>query len=128
LRIWLDLTTRSHKEKARAAQQLGKTDEDEGRSHCLLTKEKRGHREKGNGKAELKAVQVELVKLQRCFIETGQKILVIIEGLDAAVKEGTITRIVRHQKKRLKQRRDDPLSQWKISPHRRGGRKALAGL
>ena len=48
------------------------------------------------GKAELKAAQIELVKLQRHVIKTGQKILVILEGRDAAGKDGTIKRIVQH--------------------------------
>lgn len=60
------------------------------------TKEKRQHDEKNNEKSVLKAAQVELVKLQRHVIETGQQILVILEGRDAAGKDGTIKRIVRH--------------------------------
>jgi hypothetical protein len=36
------------------------------------TKEKRGHREKNNEKADLEVAQIELVKLQRHVIETGQ--------------------------------------------------------
>ena len=60
------------------------------------TKEKRGHREKNDEKADLKVAQVELVKLQRHVIETGQMILVILEGRDAAGKDGTIKRIVQH--------------------------------
>src|ERR1700730_17578098 len=51
-------------------------------------------------KSRLKAAQVELVKLQRHVIETGQKVLVIVEGRDAAGKDGTSTRLqtatVRH--------------------------------
>ncbi len=53
-------------------------------------------REKKNDKAELKAAQIQLVKLERHVIETGQKILVIIEGRDAAGKDGIIKRIVQH--------------------------------
>jgi polyphosphate kinase 2 len=49
-----------------------------------------------DGKRALKAVQVELVKLQRHVIKTGQKILVILEGRDAAGKDGAIKRIVQH--------------------------------
>ena len=60
------------------------------------TKDERGHCEKNAEKAELKAAQVELVKLQRHVIETGQKIVVILEGRDAAGKDGTIKRIVQH--------------------------------
>lgn len=62
----------------------------------VATKEKRQHDEKNNEKSVLKAAQVELVKLQRHVIETGQQILVILEGRDAAGKDGTIKRIVRH--------------------------------
>ncbi len=51
---------------------------------------------KRNDKAALRAVQIELVKLQRRVIETGQKILVILEGRDAAGKDGTIKRIAQH--------------------------------
>jgi polyphosphate kinase 2 len=47
-------------------------------------------------RAELKALQIELVKLQRHVIKNGQKILVILEGRDAAGKDGVIKRIVQH--------------------------------
>lgn len=47
-------------------------------------------------KAALRAAQVELVKLQRHVIKTGQKLLVILEGRDAAGKDGAIKRIVQH--------------------------------
>ena len=53
-------------------------------------------RDKVKEKADLKVAQVELVKLQRHIIDTGQKVLVILEGRDAAGKDGTIKRIVRH--------------------------------
>ena len=57
---------------------------------------KSDHADKRDEKAALKAAQVDLVKLQRHVIETGEKILVIIEGRDAAGKDGTIKRIVQH--------------------------------
>jgi polyphosphate kinase 2 (PPK2 family) len=41
-------------------------------------------------------LQVELVKLQRHSIDSDDKILIILEGRDAADKDGTIKRIVRH--------------------------------
>jgi len=41
-------------------------------------------------------LQVELVKLQRHVIESGQKVLVIFEGRDAAGKDGTIKRVIQH--------------------------------
>mgnify|MGYP002623900673 CR=1 FL=1 len=45
---------------------------------------------------ELRALQVELVKLQKHFIQCNDKILVLIEGRDAAGKDGVIKRIVAH--------------------------------
>ncbi|MEP6702487.1 MAG: polyphosphate kinase 2, partial [Betaproteobacteria bacterium] len=47
-------------------------------------------------KAELKDLQIELVKLQRHFIGHGDKILVLLEGRDSAGKDGSIKRIVAH--------------------------------
>lgn len=60
------------------------------------SKKKHKHDEKDDQKAALRAAQIELVKLQRHVIATGQQILVILEGRDAAGKDGTIKRIVRH--------------------------------
>ena len=45
-------------------------------------------------KATLRGLQIELVKLQRHFIGHDDKILVLLEGRDAAGKDGTIKRIV----------------------------------
>jgi len=47
-------------------------------------------------KKTLSKLQVELVKLQRHFIESNDKILIILEGRDASGKDGTIKRIVEH--------------------------------
>jgi polyphosphate kinase len=47
-------------------------------------------------KNTLRKLQVELVKLQRHFIECNHKILIILEGRDASGKDGTIKRIVQH--------------------------------
>ncbi|PWU18874.1 MAG: polyphosphate kinase 2 [Bdellovibrio sp.] len=44
----------------------------------------------------LRKLQIELVKLQRHFIQCNDKILLIFEGRDAAGKDGTIKRIVEH--------------------------------
>jgi len=44
----------------------------------------------------LYALQIELVKLQRHYIRNGDKILVILEGRDAAGKDGVIKRITEH--------------------------------
>ncbi len=45
---------------------------------------------------QLYDLQVELVKLQKYFIQSGDQILVILEGRDAAGKDGTIKSIVEH--------------------------------
>ena len=45
---------------------------------------------------QLEQLQIELVKLQRHFIECNDKILVLIEGRDAAGKDGSIKRITEH--------------------------------
>lgn len=52
--------------------------------------------EKGDYKKALHALQIELVKLQKHFICCNDKILVLIEGRDAAGKDGLIKRIVKH--------------------------------
>jgi polyphosphate kinase 2 len=45
---------------------------------------------------ELKRLQIELLKLQNYIKETGEKVLMIFEGRDAAGKGGTIKRITEH--------------------------------
>ncbi len=47
-------------------------------------------------KNNLRKLQIELVKLQRYFIQCNDKILIIFEGRDAAGKDGAIKRIVQH--------------------------------
>lgn len=47
-------------------------------------------------KASLRALQIELVKVQKHVIEHGHQVLVIFEGRDASGKDGTIKRIVKH--------------------------------
>jgi polyphosphate kinase 2 len=47
-------------------------------------------------KRTLRALQIELVKLQHHVIADDEKILVLFEGRDAAGKDGTIKRIVEH--------------------------------
>ena len=44
---------------------------------------------------ELKKLQIELMKLQKTMKTTGQRIVAIFEGRDAAGKGGTIKRITR---------------------------------
>jgi polyphosphate kinase 2 len=45
---------------------------------------------------ELRNLQIELLKMQNHIKETGQKVLMIFEGRDAAGKGGTIKRITEH--------------------------------
>ncbi len=51
-------------------------------------------------RAELRRLQIELVRLQKHVIKNGLKVLVILEGRDAAGKDGTIKRIVQHMSPR----------------------------
>jgi polyphosphate kinase len=44
----------------------------------------------------LRELQIELVKFQRHLIKRGERILVLLEGRDAAGKDGVIKRIVEH--------------------------------
>jgi len=46
--------------------------------------------------SELKELQIELLKMQNHVKDTGQKVLMIFEGRDAAGKGGTIKRITEH--------------------------------
>jgi len=48
----------------------------------------------------LKALQIELVKLQRHLIDEQSRVLVILEGRDAAGKDGTIKRLIAHMSPR----------------------------
>jgi polyphosphate kinase 2 len=47
-------------------------------------------------KDELHAAQVQLFQLQRRIIKRGERVLVILEGRDAAGKDGTIKRMIKH--------------------------------
>jgi polyphosphate kinase 2 len=49
---------------------------------------------------ELRARQIELVKLQRELISSGSRVLIIIEGRDGAGKDGTIKRLTEHMSPR----------------------------
>lgn len=51
-------------------------------------------------KHALYALQVELVKLQRELIADGARVLIILEGRDAAGKDGTIKRLTEHMSPR----------------------------
>ncbi len=47
-------------------------------------------------KSELKALQIDLVRLQTWAIAHNEKILVVLEGRDAAGKDGVIKRITEY--------------------------------
>src|SRR5204862_6983443 len=51
-------------------------------------------------KKALHALQVEVVKLQRELIATDARVLIILEGRDAAGKDGTIKRLTEHMSPR----------------------------
>jgi polyphosphate kinase 2 len=67
---------------------------------------------------ELTSLQIELLKLQNHIKETGQKVLMIFEGRDAAGKGGTIKRITEHLNPRgarivaLEKPSDTEKTQW----------------
>jgi len=50
--------------------------------------------------AKLTFLQTELVKLQRHWIETSEKILIVLEGRDAAGKDGALKAITQHMSPR----------------------------
>jgi len=52
--------------------------------------------EEVNYEAELRLLQIELVKLQSSLISNGDQILVILEGRDTAGKDGSIKAITEH--------------------------------
>jgi len=51
-------------------------------------------------KPKLRALQIELVKLQRDLIESEARVLVIIEGRDGAGKDSTIKHLIEHMSPR----------------------------
>ncbi len=54
----------------------------------------------GGYEEELRRLQIELVKLQRHLIARGEKVLILLEGRDAAGKDGSIKRLVEHMSPR----------------------------
>jgi polyphosphate kinase len=54
----------------------------------------------GSYHQSLRALQIELVKLQRHLIRGGRRVLVIVEGRDAAGKDGAIKRLTGHMSPR----------------------------
>ena len=71
-----------------------------------------------NYERELKKLQVELMKLQLSMKESGERILAIFEGRDAAGKGGTIKRFTEHLNPRntrvvaLARPNETEMSQW----------------
>ncbi len=52
--------------------------------------------EPGGYRRTLTKLQIELVKLQRQIIADGERVLVIVEGRDAAGKDGAIKHVAEH--------------------------------
>jgi polyphosphate kinase len=88
-------------------------------------KSKSGEKESGAGKMSeadflkaLEPLQAQLVTTQQWLMETGQKVLIIFEGRDAAGKDGTIKRMTEHMSARntrvvaLPKPSDREKSQW----------------
>ena len=72
----------------------------------------------GDSDQELRLLQIELVKLQKCLFAKGNQILVVLEGRDTAGKDGTIKAITEHLSPRetrvvaLGKPSDVELDQW----------------
>jgi polyphosphate kinase len=60
----------------------------------------RKHETGGGYDDTLRALQIELVKLQRHLIGKGRRVLVILEGRDGAGKDGSIKRLIEHMSPR----------------------------
>ncbi|MBV8977419.1 MAG: polyphosphate kinase 2 [Alphaproteobacteria bacterium] len=67
-----------------------------------MTKKHHGSDDEGDGhyKQQLRELQIELVKLQRDLIADGARVLLTLEGRDAAGKDGTIKRLTEHMSPR----------------------------
>lgn len=60
----------------------------------------KSERDVADYKARLRALQIQLVMLQRHLIASDQRLVVVVEGRDAAGKDGLIKRITRHMSPR----------------------------
>jgi polyphosphate kinase len=61
-----------------------------------LSKDSKELNHESDYEAQLRLLQIELVKLQRQIISSGLRLLVILEGRDTAGKDGTIKCITQH--------------------------------
>jgi len=61
-----------------------------------LQKQEKKAVQRRNGEQELKPYQAEIIKLQKYLEETGEKMIILFEGRDAAGKGGTIRRMTRY--------------------------------
>ena len=61
-----------------------------------MSKDLKENNHQAEYEAQLRLLQIELVKLQRQIIAGGLKLLVILEGRDTAGKDGTIKTIIQH--------------------------------
>ncbi|MBK6518950.1 MAG: polyphosphate kinase 2 [Polyangiaceae bacterium] len=89
LRDVLDESTKRRKARREADEELSPSWKDGGYPYRYLLSRKSYERTKYG-------LQVELLKLQAWVKETGQRIVVLFEGRDAAGKGGTIKRVMEH--------------------------------
>ena len=89
------VSDKSHKQR-QAARSSGSADSDTPDAANTQARGSEPDISHADYKAELRALQIEFVKLQRHFIAHGDRILVLLEGRDSAGKDGSIKRIVAH--------------------------------
>ncbi len=89
LRDVLDESTKRHKARREADEELSPAWKDGGYPYRYLLSRKSYERQKYG-------LQVELLKLQAWVKETGQRVIVLFEGRDAAGKGGAIKRVMEH--------------------------------
>ncbi|MBI1239500.1 MAG: polyphosphate kinase 2 [Alphaproteobacteria bacterium] len=83
-----------------------------------MAKKKGDSKDNDDYDEQLYELHVELVRLQRHVIESGERVLIVVEGRDGAGKDGTIKRIIEHLSPRetrvvaLAKPSDREQSQW----------------
>ena len=81
---------------AREMEAMPYTGEDSGSAPLPANYPYRTRMRRGEYEAEKKKLQIELLKVQSWVKETGQRVVVLFEGRDAAGKGGTIKRFMEH--------------------------------
>ena len=103
---------------AREMEAIPPTGEDSGSAPLPAGYPYRTRMRRGEYEAEKKKLQIELLKMQSWVKETGQRIVILFEGRDAAGKGGAIKRFNEHQNPRgarviaLEKPSDQERGQW----------------